>query len=103
MLSRVTFTCLQTLSLETVVSSVATFPGWTYPNGVVNGRPVMLIELSECSELRPIDFNPQVTSVTPEEILKCIFIRGLAEARMRNPGSDLARYIETFILVQVSP
>ena len=63
----------------------------------------MLIELSECSELRSIDFNPQVISVTPEEILKCIFIRGLAEARMRNPGSNLAQYIETFILVQVSP
>ena len=34
-------------------------------------------------------------------ILKGILIRGLSEARMRHPDTDLAAYIETYIMVQV--
>ena len=37
-----------------------------------------------------------------DSIDKSIFIRALAEARMRNPGTALAKYIESFITVQVS-
>ena len=33
--------------------------------------------------------------------LKGVFIRALAEARARNPGSDLAQYIEAYIMIQV--
>ena len=32
---------------------------------------------------------------------KGIFIRALTEVRMRNPGSALAQYIESYITVQV--
>ena len=34
-------------------------------------------------------------------ILKGILIRGLSEARMRHPDTDLAAYIEAYIMVQV--
>ena len=37
-----------------------------------------------------------------EAIDKGIFVRALAEARTRNPGTALARYIESYITVQVS-
>ena len=33
---------------------------------------------------------------------KNFLIRGLAEARARNPGTDLARYIEAYIMIQAS-
>lgn len=46
--------------------------------------------------------NPDVTVDTPTEVLKGAFIRGLTEARMRNPGTNLAQYIEAYITVQVS-
>ena len=48
------------------------------------------------------DFDPDVVSSSPNGILKGIYIRGLTEARMRNPGTDLGRYIEAYITVQVS-
>ena len=37
-----------------------------------------------------------------DSVLKGIFIRALTEARMRNPGTALAQYIEAFITVQAS-
>ena len=35
-----------------------------------------------------------------QDNLKGVFIRALAEARARNPGSDLAQYIEAYIMIQ---
>ncbi|KZV73116.1 hypothetical protein PENSPDRAFT_683157 [Peniophora sp. CONT] len=61
--------------LESVVPSVTTFWSWTSPNGIVNDTTLMPV-------------NPG------------IFIRGLAEVRRRNPGTDLARYIGAYITVQ---
>ena len=66
--------------LEPIVPSTAAFSFWTMANGT----------LSESD----MDGDPQVG-------LKGIFIRGLAEARRRNPGTALAKYIESFISVQV--
>ena len=37
-----------------------------------------------------------------DSVLKGIFIRALTEARMRNPGTALAQYIDAYIHVQVS-
>ncbi|KZV77205.1 hypothetical protein PENSPDRAFT_660464 [Peniophora sp. CONT] len=37
---------------------------------------------------------------SPNQILKGIYIRGIAEAARRNPGTDLALYIEAYIYVQ---
>ncbi|KZV70986.1 hypothetical protein PENSPDRAFT_752121 [Peniophora sp. CONT] len=68
--------------LENVVQNVTTFPTWSAQDGVVN------------------DVDPEVTSDSPNQILKGIYIRGLSEARMRNPETDLARYIEGYITVQ---
>ncbi|VDB92059.1 unnamed protein product [Peniophora sp. CBMAI 1063] len=65
--------------LTSVVSSVTTFPGWTLSSGVID-------ETGSNSD--------------DSAILKGIFIRGLAEARARNPDTDLAKYIEAYILVQ---
>ena len=46
-----------------------------------------------------------MTITAPTEVISVdhegIFIRGLAEARMRNPDTTLAKYIETYITVQV--
>ncbi|KZV72629.1 hypothetical protein PENSPDRAFT_348252 [Peniophora sp. CONT] len=65
--------------LQTVVPSVANYPVWTLHNGVISEAPAR--------------DSFQAT-------LKGIFIRGLSEARMRNPGTDLAKYIEGYITVQ---
>ena len=46
------------------------------------------------------DSAPELGS--QDQIMKGIYIRGLAEARVRNPGTDLARYIDAYITVQVS-
>ncbi|KZV77410.1 hypothetical protein PENSPDRAFT_679577 [Peniophora sp. CONT] len=68
-----------TLILEALVLNVTTFTGWSLPSGVISEDPDPTIEFSA---------------------LKGVFIRGLAEARVRNPGTDLARYIEAYITVQ---
>ena len=39
---------------------------------------------------------------TINDNLKGVFIRALAEARARNPGTELAKYIESCTTVQVS-
>ncbi|KZV76054.1 hypothetical protein PENSPDRAFT_680511 [Peniophora sp. CONT] len=65
--------------LETVIPTITTFPVWSLQSGVVN--------------------EPDSTA-SADRILKGLYIRGLAEARMRNPGTDLARYIEAYITVQ---
>ncbi|KZV77309.1 hypothetical protein PENSPDRAFT_679489 [Peniophora sp. CONT] len=76
------FTPLTPLArLEVVVPSVATFPAWTLANGVI----------SEGSN---------ISDSNSDAISKGIFIRGLAEARMRFPDTSLAKYIETYIMVQ---
>lgn len=69
---------LLTRRLREAVPSVTTFPAWTFPNGINNE-----------------DAN------STEADLKAIFVRGLAEARRRNPGTPLADYIEGYITVQV--
>ncbi|VDB95866.1 unnamed protein product [Peniophora sp. CBMAI 1063] len=66
--------------LEEVVSNVTTFPAWS-----LHEIPV----LTESGGLQQWDYNS-----------KNFFIRGLAEARARNPGSDLSRYIEAYIMIQ---
>ncbi|VDC04949.1 unnamed protein product [Peniophora sp. CBMAI 1063] len=71
-----------TTLLEDVVSSVTRVPSWTFVGGVV------------------YDSNPDVDP--NDQILKGIYIRGLAEARRRNPGTDLAQYIEAYITVQLN-
>ncbi|KZV73152.1 hypothetical protein PENSPDRAFT_320110 [Peniophora sp. CONT] len=74
--------------LETVVPSVATFPDWisSTSDGIINDHT-----------------RDTSTSLNGnQQILKGILVRGLAEARMRNPGTDLARYIEAFIFVQLN-
>ena len=48
------------------------------------------------------DFDPDVLNDSPNAVLKTIFVRGLTEAHMRNPGTDLALYIKAYITVQVS-
>ncbi|KZV73155.1 hypothetical protein PENSPDRAFT_683188 [Peniophora sp. CONT] len=71
-----------TTLLQYVVPNVTSFPAWSTLNGIVE------------------DMNPDVARDTPTEVLKGIFIRGLTEARMRNPGTYLAQYIEAYITVQ---
>ncbi|KZV63103.1 hypothetical protein PENSPDRAFT_222782 [Peniophora sp. CONT] len=66
-----------TAILNMALPTITTFPMWTTPDGVVN------------------DQNEEFY-----QAVKGIYIRGLAEARMRNPGTDLARYIEAYINVQ---
>ncbi|VDB85297.1 unnamed protein product [Peniophora sp. CBMAI 1063] len=73
-----------TTFLETVVTNVTTSPSWTLPGSVVN------------------DLEPSVTSDPTNAALKGIYIRGLAEAHRRNPGSALASYIEAYIYVQLN-
>ncbi|KZV73130.1 hypothetical protein PENSPDRAFT_750421 [Peniophora sp. CONT] len=68
-----------TTLLEMVVSNVTKFPSWSSPNGVVNDQDLLLIDGD------------------PNQILKGIYIRGLAEAARRNPGTDLALFIEAYI------
>ncbi|VDB84719.1 unnamed protein product [Peniophora sp. CBMAI 1063] len=68
-----------TTLLQTVVPSVTSFSGWTLQDGVISEAPAR--------------DSFQAT-------LKGIFIRGLSEARLRNPGTDLAKYIEAYITVQ---
>ena len=48
-----------------------------------------------------IDHDPGVLVDSANQVLKGIYIRGLAEARKRNPGTDIARYIEAYTYVQV--
>ncbi|VDB92060.1 unnamed protein product [Peniophora sp. CBMAI 1063] len=71
----------QTLTniLEAIVSNATTRSDWSLPNGVIVESP-----------------GPNNDHVT----LKGIFIRALAEARARNPSTDLAQYIEAYALVQ---
>ncbi|VDB96011.1 unnamed protein product [Peniophora sp. CBMAI 1063] len=71
-----------TTLLENAVPSIATYPSWTSHDGTTD------------------DFNPDITSATPNSILKGIYIRSFTEARMRNPGTQLAQYIEAYITVQ---
>ncbi|VDB89421.1 unnamed protein product [Peniophora sp. CBMAI 1063] len=65
--------------LHTAVPSTATFPAWTLQSGVI-------------SEGSAVD--------DPRADLKAWFVRGLAEAWRRNPGTELAKYIESYITVQ---
>ncbi|VDC04950.1 unnamed protein product [Peniophora sp. CBMAI 1063] len=69
-----------TTLLQDVVFSVTQFPSWSLPDGVV------------------FDHDPLLNSF--DQILKGVYIRGLAEARARNPETALARYIEAYITVQ---
>ncbi|VDB92041.1 unnamed protein product [Peniophora sp. CBMAI 1063] len=71
-LANVTDNSTLTSFLKGLVLNVTTYPGWSSPDGV----------LSEA-----LNF-------------KGIFIRGLMEARMRNPETDLSRYIDAYIDVQ---
>ncbi|KZV73157.1 hypothetical protein PENSPDRAFT_733138, partial [Peniophora sp. CONT] len=80
-----------TTLLETAVPSITTFPAWSLENGVVNETPVH-------SKRKVADTNSDISS--GDQIAKGIYIRGLAEARMRNPGTDLAHYIEAYLTVQ---
>ena len=59
--------------------------------------------IEEVGRTHPIfvDLAPIVLQLTPDQSLKGVFIRGLAEARARNPGTDLAQYIEAYVTVQV--
>ncbi|KZV73153.1 hypothetical protein PENSPDRAFT_683186 [Peniophora sp. CONT] len=72
--------------LETVVSSVATYPAWisSASDGIIN------------------DHTRDPSLKGEQQILKGVLVRGLAEARLRNPDTDLARYIEAFIHVQLN-
>ncbi|KZV64450.1 hypothetical protein PENSPDRAFT_656575 [Peniophora sp. CONT] len=65
--------------LETVVTSVTTFPSYSLLNGII-------IE----------GYSPQDWA----SIDKGIFIRALVEARRRNPNTALADYIEAYVTVQ---
>ncbi|KZV59441.1 hypothetical protein PENSPDRAFT_416959 [Peniophora sp. CONT] len=65
--------------LEMVVPNVTTFGLWTLNNGIIKEG-----------------YNTQDW----DSIDKGIFIRALTEARMRNPGTALAKYIEAYITVQ---
>ncbi|VDB96010.1 unnamed protein product [Peniophora sp. CBMAI 1063] len=73
-----------TTLLETVVTNVTTYPSWTLQDGVVD------------------DTDPSVTLDSANAVLKGIYIRGLAEAHRRNPGTALASYIEAYIYVQLN-
>ncbi|VDB93435.1 unnamed protein product [Peniophora sp. CBMAI 1063] len=70
------------ISLEDVVYNVTTFPGWS-----LAGSSVISESSTTLSDGWPLD-------------LKGVFIRALAEARARNPGTDLAQYIEAYIMIQ---
>jgi len=65
--------------LKSAVQSTTTFPTWTLTTGIISegNSPTSL-----------------------QSILKAIYVRGLTEAYHRNPGTDLASYIESFITVQ---
>ncbi|KZV75883.1 hypothetical protein PENSPDRAFT_14787 [Peniophora sp. CONT] len=67
-----------TALLLKAVPSVITVPKWTDQSGVITE-------------------GDNATQAN----LKSIFVRGLAEARRRNPGTPLANYIEAYITVQV--
>ncbi|KZV77391.1 hypothetical protein PENSPDRAFT_679560 [Peniophora sp. CONT] len=78
-LANVTNNGTLTAFLRDVVSNVTTYPAWSSAGGIIR----------EDSNLSDWGYN-----------MKGLFIRGLAEARVRNPGTDLARYIEAYIMVQ---
>ncbi|VDB84793.1 unnamed protein product [Peniophora sp. CBMAI 1063] len=65
--------------LQTAVASTTTLKTWTLPNGVV----------AEDTDRDNSDADT-----------KGVFLRGLTEARMRNPGTGLATYIDAYLTVQ---
>ncbi|KZV61448.1 hypothetical protein PENSPDRAFT_759424 [Peniophora sp. CONT] len=68
-----------TTLLESVISNVTTFKTWSLPDGVI---------------------DESKTRASNDLDTKGVFVRGLTEARMRNPGTDLAKYIDTYTTVQ---
>ena len=83
------------------MANVTTFSKWTFDDGVISGkrRP----RFDERAE-RPLKMimAEAPSSDDSNAIFKGWFIRGLAEARARFPNTELAKYIETYITVQVS-
>ncbi|KZV77388.1 hypothetical protein PENSPDRAFT_183938 [Peniophora sp. CONT] len=71
-----------TTLLESVISSVTTFPGWSSSRDIVT---------ENADPLDPIHWSGN---------LKGLLIRALFEARVRNPGADIARYVEAYITMQ---
>ena len=85
--------------LESVVSNVTTFPAWSSDN-----VPVIKGELLSTGMSHVVLSDTTAEFSTEKEFqynLKGVFIRALAEARSRNPGTELAQYIEAYIMVQV--
>ncbi|KAI0031644.1 hypothetical protein K488DRAFT_71243 [Vararia minispora EC-137] len=91
--ANVTANASLTSFLDTVVPSVATFPTWTSDNGIIRGT----------YWLQQVYTRFPHVQVLPEETFAAILIRALTEARNRNPGTDLASYIDAFISVQNGP
>ncbi|VDB92051.1 unnamed protein product [Peniophora sp. CBMAI 1063] len=72
--------------LGEVIPIVTTYPAWSSSDGVI----------SEASQT-----VANHNALTDHDVIyKGILIRGLSEARLRNPGTDLSRYIEAYVTVQ---
>lgn len=84
-------------SLEVVVSNATTFGLWNLYDGVIKGELA-----STFHERYLMDGIEGFDSQDRDSIDKGIFIRALTEARMRNPGTALAKYIEAYITIQAS-
>ena len=82
--------------MEDVVPNLVTFPTWSLNDGVIKGKSCTRPNFPALTQTAEA-FQPD----NREVIDKGIFIRALAEARRRNPGTALAKYIESYILVQV--
>ena len=86
-------------SLESVVSNVTTFLAWSSDNvPIIQGELFLLGCLVSYVSDTTAEFS---TEKEFQYNLKGVFIRALAEARSRNPGTELAQYIEAYIMVQV--
>ncbi|VDB95869.1 unnamed protein product [Peniophora sp. CBMAI 1063] len=95
--ANVTKNATLTSLLEEVVSSTTTFPVWS-----LSGSPVISGEHTLNRFVRSTSHESTESGALKNWApnLKGLFIRGLAEARMRNPGSVIARYVEAYVTIQ---